>query len=243
MDIQSCRAIITGGGTGIGKGIALRLNSLGAQVAIVGRREDKLKETAEESQGPHPILTFAGDVANREQTLDIAQSAREQLGGLDLLVNAAGTNIPDRSIKNLSPDDWDLLMNVNATGTFNWIHATLPSLVEQKSGLIVNISSIAGKRATVLGGVAYNASKFAQSALGITTGVETGSDGVRVTNIYPGETNTPILDARPQPPDEAYRAQLLQPEDIADIVVAIAQLPDRAQVPELVITPTSYPYF
>lgn len=242
MDIQGSRAIVTGGGTGIGAAIAGGLADQGGRVVIVGRRPSALEEVVKAHEGPGEIIPLAGDVTDLEQTLELARQAREKLGGLDILVNAAGANIRERSVHTVSPQDWKKLLEVNATGAFHWIHATLPTLEEQGRGLIVNISSIAGKRATPLGGVAYNASKFAMTALGTTTGIEAGPRGVRVTNIYPGETNTPILDERPEPPGEEYRARLLQPADVADMVVAIARLPDRARIPEMVITPTDYPY-
>jgi NADP-dependent 3-hydroxy acid dehydrogenase YdfG len=93
-----------------------------------------------------------------------------------------------------------------------------------------------------LGGVAYNASKFAVTALGASAWSEEAEHGIRVTNIYPGEVDTPILDHRPQPVSAERRATMLRPEDIGAMVAAIAQLPPRAHVPELVIKPTVQPY-
>jgi NADP-dependent 3-hydroxy acid dehydrogenase YdfG len=106
----------------------------------------------------------------------------------------------------------------------------------------VNICSIAGKRASVLGGVAYSASKFAMTALGGTVALEEGRHGIRVTTIFPGEVETPILDRRPVPVSAEHRARILQPADVADAVLMIACLPPRAHVPELIIKPTSQDY-
>ena len=142
----------------------------------------------------------------------------------------------------IDPGDWDRMLQINATGAFNCIHAALPRMRERRAGLIINISSVAGKRASLLSGVAYNASKFAATALGTSVGLEEGNNGIRVTNIYPGEVNTPILDERPQPVSEEHRARILQPEDIALAAVMIARLPPRAHIPELVIKPTHQPY-
>jgi NADP-dependent 3-hydroxy acid dehydrogenase YdfG len=108
---------------------------------------------------------------------------------------------------------------------------------ERSGGLIVNISSIAGKRAMKLSGAAYCASRFALSALGTTVGLEEHVHGIRVSNIYPGECDTPLLDARAVPVPEQKRARMLKPEDIAAAVLMIAKLPEHAVVPELVITP------
>jgi NADP-dependent 3-hydroxy acid dehydrogenase YdfG len=143
---------------------------------------------------------------------------------------------------NIDPADFDRVMAVNTTATFNCIHAVLPAMREQGAGLIVNIVSLAGLRTMLLAGAPYCASKYATGALGTFVNLEDGDKGIKVTNIYPGETNTPIVEKRPQPPPPEKRARMLQPEDIAACVVTIAKLPPRAVVPELVITPPHMPY-
>ena len=120
--------------------------------------------------------------------------------------------------------------------------ATLPGMRERKSGLILNVVSLAGLRTLALAGVPYCASKFAQSSIGTLANLEGLPDGVRVTNIYPGETNTPILDKRPQPPPPERRAEMVQTADIAAMAIAVAKLPPRTTVPEIVITPRHMPY-
>jgi NADP-dependent 3-hydroxy acid dehydrogenase YdfG len=122
------------------------------------------------------------------------------------------------------------------------MHAVLPQMRARGDGLIVNISSIAGKRALALGGIAYCASKFAMTALGTAVGNEVAPDGVRITNVYPGEVNTPILDNRPQPVSDERKASMLQPEDVGALVLSVACLPPRAHVPELIIKPTVQEY-
>jgi NADP-dependent 3-hydroxy acid dehydrogenase YdfG len=106
----------------------------------------------------------------------------------------------------------------------------------------VNISSIAGKRALTLAGPAYCASKFAATALGTAVGLEERANGIRVTNIYPGEVNTPILEKRPVPVPRERKAQMVQPEDIGALVVDLAKLPERVLVPELIVTPLYQEY-
>jgi NADP-dependent 3-hydroxy acid dehydrogenase YdfG len=113
---------------------------------------------------------------------------------------------------------------------------------ERRDGLIVNISSIAGKRAIALGGPGYCASKFAATALGTAVGLEERPNGIRVTNIYPGEVDTPILEQRPVPVPAEKRARMVHPEDIAACVVTIAKLPRHVLVPELVIMPLYQEY-
>lgn len=239
MSLSGKTALVTGGGTGIGAGCALALAAAGCRVAISGRREEKLKEVAAKCSAEIPIVLRAGDVSDREEARALIQWATATLGRVDILLNCAGINIARRQMAVLDPADWDKLMQVNATGAFNTIHAVLPQMRSRMDGLIINVSSIAGLRASLLGGVAYSASKFAMTALGTCVGLEERNNGIRVTNVYPGEVETPILDARPVPVSAEHRARILQPEDIAAMIVAIAQLPPRAHVPDIVIKPTT----
>ncbi len=230
--------VVTGGGTGIGAACALTLAREGFRVAISGRREEKLREVAARVEGAGEILTRAADVGDRDSAHALIDWAERELGQVDILIQSAGVNVPKRSMEDLSPADWDHLLRINATGAYNCMHAVLPGMRERHDGLIVNISSVAGIRASVLGGVAYSASKFAMSALGLTVGIEVKDLGIRVTNVYPGEVETPLLDDRPTPVSAEHRARILQPEDVAALVLTIANLPPRAHVPEILIKPT-----
>lgn len=235
-------ALITGGGTGIGYGIAAALAAEGCHVAISGRREDKLREAVAKQNFDPPIAVCQADVAKRDSVDGLFAFAEKELKKIDILVNCAGVNVPKRLMADLSPENWDLLMDVNATGAYNCIRKVLPQMLARRDGLIVNISSIAGKRAGLLGGVAYNASKFAMTALGTSVALEVGASGIRVTNVFPGEVETPILDHRPVPVTAEQRAKILQPEDVGAAVLMIACLPPRAHVPELIIKPTTQNY-
>lgn len=231
--------LITGGGTGIGAACALALAREGCRVAIAGRRMDRLKETAARIDGAPPIQTHVADVADRASVLALVEWALRKLGRIDILVQSAGINVVKRSVSELAPEDWDRILAINATGAYNCMHAVLPEMRKRQDGLIVNINSIAGLRAGLLGGVAYNASKFAMTALGRTVSQETKDVGIRVTTIYPGEVETPILEHRPVPVGAEHRARILQPEDVAEAVVMIARLAPRANVSDLVIKPTT----
>ena len=233
------KAVVVGAGTGIGQAIARGLAAAGASVAIGGQRSEALTETA---QGTG-ILTHAIDVACRDSTNTFFQWATEQLGQIDILVNAAGINIKNRSMAEMPPDQWDHVMGINATGAYNCMHAVLPAMRARREGTIVNVSSIAGKRAIALGGIAYSASKFAMTALGTCVANEVAPDGVRVTNLYPGEVNTPLLEQRPSPVDEAHKQRILQPEHVAEIVLAILALPPSVHVPEIVVKPLSQGWY
>jgi NAD(P)-dependent dehydrogenase (short-subunit alcohol dehydrogenase family) len=231
--------VVTGGGTGIGAAIARTLAEAGARVAISGRRLEPLEEAAASATDGPPILIHKCDVADRDSVAAFFDWARDELGQIDILVNSAGINIPNRSLESITPEDWDRVLQINATGAFNCIFQVLPEMRQRRDGVIINICSVAGIRTGLLGGVAYNASKFAMDALARSVGEEERDNGIRVTSIYPGEVETPILDDRPVPVTDEHRARILQPEDLAAAVLMVACLPPRARVPELVMIPTS----
>jgi len=243
MDLKNKRVLVTGGGSGIGLGIALALAREGCRVVIAGRNQAKLDQAASRFSGQPVIMAQACNVADRGEVDRLfATLADQNLLPLDILVNSAGVNVARRKMVDLDPHDWEQMMAINVNGAYYCMHAALPGMRQQGEGLIVNIASIAGKCALTLAGPAYCASKFAMSALGLAVGLEDRANGVRVTNIYPGEVNTPILDQRPVPVPDEKKLQMVQPEDIAACVVTIARLPTRVVVPELVITPLYQEY-
>jgi NADP-dependent 3-hydroxy acid dehydrogenase YdfG len=236
------RALVTGGGSGIGLGVARLFLQEGARVAITGRDEAKLRRAADDLDAGDRLLYRACDVGEPAQVEAVVRHVGECWGGIDVLVNNAGTNIKDRGIRQLTPETWQLLIRSNLDGAFYCIHAVLPQMLQRKDGVIVNVSSVAGKRAGPLGGAAYAAAKFGMSALGICLAAEEKDSGVRVSNVYPGEVDTPILEVRPTPVSAEQRAKILRPEDVAAAVLFVATLPPHVSVPELVIKPTSQVY-
>jgi NADP-dependent 3-hydroxy acid dehydrogenase YdfG len=157
-------------------------------------------------------------------------------------VNNAGANIKERAFRQLTPQSWDHMIAANLDSAFYCTYAVVPQMLQRQDGLIINISSVAGKRAGPLGGAAYDAAKFGMTALGICLGAEEKDNGIRVCNIYPGEVDTPILVNRPQPVTEEHRQRILKPEDVAAAALFVATLPPHVSVPELVIKPTSQLY-
>lgn len=229
--------LVAGGATGIGQAIAYSLANAGHRVAIAGRREEKLRQAQTQYADSGQLQYHVCDVADRASVQELIQWYHANIGDIGILVNAAGINIQKRSMKTMIPEDWDRVMQVNATGAYNIMSAVLPEMRARQTGTIINVSSVAGKRAMELGGIAYCASKFAMTALGTAVGQEEAANGIRVTNVYPGEVDTPLLEQRPSPVSEEHRARMLQPEDIADLVLTICSLPSRAHVPEIIIKP------
>ncbi len=159
MRLAGKTAVITGGATGIGQAIATSFAAEGCRVAIAGRREEKLRQAAASYQGEPAILTHVVDVADRASVANLFRWADETLGQVDILVNNAGINTPQRTMSDMLPETWDEVLKINATGAYNCMYAVLPGMRKRQDGLIINIDSISGIRASVLGGVAYCASK------------------------------------------------------------------------------------
>jgi NADP-dependent 3-hydroxy acid dehydrogenase YdfG len=242
MQLEGKVALVTGGGSGVGAAIAQQLAQAGAQVVVVGRRAEQLQAACDTITSGTAARPIVADVAERAQVAALVEQVVSEFGRLDLLINNAGVNIPERRLDQLSDENWDYLMTVNATGAFNMIQAVLPQMRAQGDGLIINISSISGRRASTLAGAAYSASKHAMNALSKVVSQEEEQHGVRSTIISPGDINTPLLDKRPVPVSADQRAKILQPDDIAAAVLFVAMLPAHVSVPELVIKPVGQMY-
>jgi NADP-dependent 3-hydroxy acid dehydrogenase YdfG len=234
--------LVTGGGSGIGLAVTKLLLEAGARVAITGRDEGKLKAGAQSLKGGERLFYQAADISDPGQVKSLVQTVTQKMGPIDILVNNAGLNIKERTFRELTPETWQKLLRTNLDGAFYCIHAVFRSMLERHDGLIININSIAGKRAGPLGGTAYAASKFGMTALGLCLAAEEKDSGIRVSNIYPGEVDTPILEVRPQPVTDEHRTKILRPDDIAAAVLFVATLPPHVSVPELVIKPTTQMY-
>jgi NADP-dependent 3-hydroxy acid dehydrogenase YdfG len=240
--LEGKTALITGGGSGIGLATAKMFLEEGARVAITGRDAAKLQRAAAEMAGGDRLIHHSADVTDPAQVQGLVKAVRSQLGPIDILVNNAGLNVKERGFRDLTVERWQLLRGGNLDGAFYCIQAVLPEMEERKEGLIININSVAGLRAGPLGGAAYAAAKFGLRGLAICLGEEEKGHNIRVTSIYPGEVDTPILENRPQPITAEHRQRILQPEDVAAAVLFVATLPPRVNIPELIIKPASQSY-
>lgn len=237
-------AWITGGATGIGLAAAQALAVAGATVVLSGRRKDALESAT-------AALTETGalceieplDVTDPAAVAAVAQAVTARHGAVDILVNSAGMNIPRRYLPELEIKDWQAMFDVNLNAILYCVKAVLPAMRAQRDGLIINISSWGGKYVVRHGGAAYTAAKHAVVTLNESINIEECINGVRSCVICPAEVSTPFLDTRPTPPTAAQRQTFLQPEDLGRIIRLVAELPPRACVNEIVVSPTHNPWY
>ncbi len=227
-------AWITGGGSGIGLAGALELARAGAHVVISGRNPETLAAAEKMLKAAGSAEAIALDVSSKE---DVARVAAK-IGRVDILVNSAGINSPRRNFHNVSPESWDQIVAINLSGMFYCVHAVLPGMRKRRDGLIINVSSWAGRYPSTLTGPGYNATKHAVVALTESINMEECGNGIRASSVLPGEVATPILEKRPVPPAPEVRAKMLQAEDLGRTILFLASMPPRACVNEILISPT-----
>jgi NADP-dependent 3-hydroxy acid dehydrogenase YdfG len=231
-------AWITGGGSGIGLAGALELAKAGAHVVISGRSADTLKKAEKDLRDAGSGEAIALDVADHKAVAKAADEVQRRHGHIDILVNSAGINLPKRSFRNVSVEGWDQVVAINLSGMFYCCHAVLPGMRDRKDGLIINVSSWAGRYASALTGPAYNATKRAVIALTESITIEECANGIRATSILPGEVATPIMEKRPIPPSKEERARMAQAEDLGRAILFVATMPARTCINEMIIAPT-----
>ncbi len=238
MALNGQVALVTGASSGIGWSTALALAKDGAAVALTARRGAELQRLADQiTTAGGQALVAAADVANAGEVEAAVQATLERFGRLDILINNAGMNTTTRHFRDMSRQDWEQVIRVDLDACFYCIQAVLPAMRRQQSGTIVNVSSNAGRQASLLSGVAYSAAKAGVIALNQSINLEEWQNGVRACVVEPGEVDTPIVFSRPTPPTEAHRATMLLPEDVADAIVLVCSLPQRASIEELFIRP------
>ncbi|MSR67201.1 MAG: SDR family NAD(P)-dependent oxidoreductase, partial [Pedosphaera sp.] len=183
------------------------------------------------------LQVFPCDIGDSDAVAKMAKRVLKEFGSVEVLVNSAGTNIPRRSLAELSLKDYHEVINANLHGAYYCAQAFLPSMRARRSGTIVNIVSHAGKVASPLSGPSYVMSKFGQAGLAQSINAEERKNGIRSCAIFPGDINTPLLEKRPVLPDAAARAVMMTSEDLAACVLLCIQLPARAVVEEMIVRP------
>jgi NADP-dependent 3-hydroxy acid dehydrogenase YdfG len=223
--------LVVGASSGIGRATALRFARDGAHVMAAARREDLLVKLRAECTG-HGLAIAVADVSDSGQMAHLAEAA----GRIDVMVYAAGTNTTDRAMKNLSIESWETTLNVNLNGAYYITRAVLPRMREHGGGHLIYVSSIGGIYPDA-SGAAYQASKRGLLGLAHATRLEEKENGIRTCVVCPGFTDTALVEKRPVKPTAEMLKHALQPEDIAEAILAIAKLPARVAVPEIEIVP------
>jgi NADP-dependent 3-hydroxy acid dehydrogenase YdfG len=232
-------AIMTGGGSGIGRAAALMLAAEGAQVVVAGRRKAPIEEVAGE-------ITRAGgrgvarvcDVEKPAEARGLAEWTAAQCGRVDILVNNAGHSSRARNVRWVGQEEWDSVLAVNLTGVYALTQAVLPGMIERGGGTIITVSSLAALKPGLIGGAPYGAAKAGVRNLMGHVHTVLREKGIRATTIMPAEVDTPILDNRPLRPDAQARATMMQSEDVARAILLCATLPSRTVIEEIVMSPT-----
>jgi NAD(P)-dependent dehydrogenase (short-subunit alcohol dehydrogenase family) len=220
--------LVTGGGNGIGAATCRAFAAEGARVAVLDRAAEAAEAVAREiTRSGGSATAHRLDVAERPAFADVAAAVAKTAGGIDILVNGAGTTVR-RMIPEMSPEDWDRVIAVNLTGAFNGIQAVLPHMRERGGGAIVNVASIAGQRISFGGTANYSASKAGLLGLTRHAAYELAPDGIRVNAVCPGPTATGFSGAIPSEETKAARSRriplgrMCEPEDIADPILFLA---------------------
>jgi uncharacterized protein len=228
-------AVITGASSGIGRLLALRFAREGARVALVARRQAKLRQLAGEiEQGGGQVLVLPCDVAERTQVFACAEQATRVLGNIDILVNNAGYGHHRRFLE-WDLDDMERMLRVNFLGALYWTKALLPQMVERRTGWLVFMASVAGKLG-VPEESAYSASKFAMVGLAESLSIELEDAGVHVLTVCPGTIDTAFFDAEAierMPP--VSKRTMIPPERVVDAVIrALARGKHEITVPRMI---------
>jgi NADP-dependent 3-hydroxy acid dehydrogenase YdfG len=230
---------VTGAGSGIGEAAALALAREGCVVALSGRRREPLQAVADRiTKAGGKALVAPGDLGDPAVPEKIAHDVAREFGRLDVLVNNAGANITDRQWSKLTPGRIKSMLDANLNGAFYCAVAALNIMRPQKDGLLIHTASWAGRFVGLVSGASYAAAKHGVVAMSYSINMEEFQNGIRSTVLCPAEVATPILNLRPKPVSAEERARMIQPEDMANLIVYVAKQPATICVNEVIISPT-----
>lgn len=233
VSIENQIAVVTGAGRGIGRAIAVELGRMGARVVLAARGRSELEETARRVGSASVMPT---DVRSRVEIERLFEQVSSTLGPVDILVNAAGLGIFG-SVVDFKDEDFETLIETNLRGIFFACRYVLPSMIERKTGHIINIASIAGK----VGGpgrAVYSSTKFGVIGFTESLAEEVREHGIRATVICPGSTDTSFS---PQSKAGKGREKMLRPEDVAHVVRMIVTQEPNSFISEIILRPTRKP--
>ena len=230
--------LVTGASRGIGRAIAIRLAQAGAKTVLAARTADALQTVAEEIQvRGQESLVAPTDVTDDQQLEALVNTAQSHFGNIDILVNNAGGGSPRTPIHKGRVSDWEWTLRVNLWATMVLTKLVLPSMIERRVGVIINISSLAGITGKA-GEAAYAAAKFGVRGFTQALFEEVRGYGVKVSTIYPGYVDTALI-----PPNRRIdRGKMMSPEDIADVVYNVVTSSPRICPLEVVLQPQQDPF-
>ncbi|ACO48235.1 SDR family oxidoreductase [Deinococcus deserti] len=234
-------ALVTGASSGLGRATAVALAQAGADLVLLARSEGNLQSVAQEVEAMgRRALVCAVDLSSGPAVVDVVQQAVQTLGGLDILVNNAATDVPG-PVVDLSAEDWDRVLNVNLRAPFLLAKAAFPYMQRAGRGTIINVSSVAGKRGWA-NASAYCASKFALTGFTQALAAEGRPHGIRACVVYPGGMATgwgtfDPQERRDQNPPEASPTVALPPRRVADLLVWMCAAPPELVLNEVIVTP------
>ncbi|MDO6817548.1 SDR family oxidoreductase [Zobellia sp. 1_MG-2023] len=243
MDIKDKVIIITGASSGIGEATALKLSKEGAKVVLTARREDRLKDLKEkiENNGGEALIV-TGDVTSKSDYEELVNKTLEKFNTIDALINNAGL-MPLSYVEKLKTDEWEKMVDVNIKGVLNGVAAVLPTMIENKGGNIINISSSAAHN-YFPGGAVYCATKSAVKMFSEGLRQELAPKyGINVTSIEPGAVSTELTDTITDEDiketfKEMQKMTFLEAEDIAEAIHYALVQPARANINDVFIMPT-----
>lgn len=227
QNLKGKTAIITGAGRGIGRATALAFAKEGIHLGLIGRTGANLEKVAEEVAQYNVQVTMAtADVSDNESVISAVEHIKSELGAIDILINNAGVGKFGKFLE-LSPEEFKNMIDVNLMGAYYVTRAVLPGMIEQNSGDIINISSTAGERGGAIT-AAYSASKFGLIGLSDSLMQEVRKHNIRVTALTPSTVATDLAFAENL--TDGNPENVMQPEDLADLMVAQLKLHPRVFV-------------
>lgn len=236
MNLDNKSAVVTGGTKGIGFAVAESLVKAGAKVFICGRNKTELRDAIAELSRYGQAGGEVCDVRSEDQVRQLLEEAERLFGGVDILVNNAGMGIFGKTVEELSGDEFRQTLETNLFGVFYACHYVVPMMKRRGGGYIINISSLAGQNPHPKMS-AYNASKYGLNGFSEALMLEVRQENIKVSYICPGSVNT---DFGGDTASEAKSWQL-QPDDIAEVIMNLLAMPDRALPSKIEIRPSKPP--
>ncbi|RQS40889.1 SDR family oxidoreductase [Burkholderia sp. Bp8990] len=235
--------VITGASSGLGEATARLLAERGAGLVLGARRLDRLEKLAADiTAAGGEAIAVATNVAKRADVENLIKAAQDKFGRVDVLVNNAGI-MPMAAMSKLKVDEWDQMIDVNIKGVLYGIAAALPGMRANRSGHIINLSSVAGLRVSAGVGTVYSATKFAVKAISEGLRAEVGHEGIRVTTLYPGAVASELVNGSTDADAAAgmkafYEANEIPADSVARAVAYAIEQPEDVSINEITLRPT-----